>query len=228
MILGDIIKEYRQKNHLSLQDFAKLINSSRSYVHMLEKNINPATGKPINPSIETLRLIANAMNMDIEDLLKQLDEEQIIYLDENEFKKQFSKENKGISIPVLGRIPAGIPIEAVEEVLDYEEIPIEMTRGGKEYFGLKIVGDSMYPEYLEDDVLIILKQDDCENGDDCVVMVNGNDATFKRVYKNTDGIILQPLNNTYPPMIYNNKQIEELPVKILGIVDEIRRKKRKK
>lgn len=137
-------------------------------------------------------------------------------------------KTKGIRVPVLGRIPAGIPIEAIEEVLDYEEIPIEMTRGGKEYFGLKIVGDSMYPEYLEDDVLIILKQDDCENGDDCVVMVNGNDATFKRVYKNTDSIILQPLNNAYPPMIYNNKQIEELPVKILGIVDEIRRKKRKK
>ncbi len=69
---------------------------------------------------------------------------------------------------------------------------------------------------------------DCESGDDCVVMVNGNDGTFKRVFKNENGIILQPLNPSYSPIIYNNEQIETLPVKIIGIVEEIRRKKRKR
>ena len=86
----------------------------------------------------------------------------------------------------------------------------------------------MFPEYLDGDTLILLKQDNCESGDDCVVMVNGNDGTFKRVFKNENVIILQPLNNQYSPMSYTNKEIEELPVRILGIVEEIRRKKRRK
>ena len=103
-----------------------------------------------------------------------------------------------------------------------------MLKGGKQYFGLKVKGDSMYPEYLDGDTLILLKQEDCESGEDCVVMVNGNDGTFKRVFKNENGIILQPLNNSYQPMIYTNEQIENLPVRIIGVVDEIRRKKRRK
>ena len=86
----------------------------------------------------------------------------------------------------------------------------------------------MFPEYLDGDTLILLKQDNCESGDDCVVMVNGNDGTFKRVFKNENGIILQPLNNQYSPMPYTNKEIEELPVRILGVVEEIRRKKRRR
>lgn len=90
MLLGDIIKEYREQHQMSLQDFAELVHTSRSYIHMLEKNYNPATGKPISPSIETLKSIAHAMNIDIEDLLKQLNADQNIYLDELEYHKQFS------------------------------------------------------------------------------------------------------------------------------------------
>jgi repressor LexA len=126
---------------------------------------------------------------------------------------------------VYGTIPAGTPIECIENILDTEEIPLDMLKGGKQFFGLKIKGNSMFPEYIENDVLILEKVEDCENGDDCVVMVNGNDGTFKRVFKNENGVILQPLNPEYQPMIYTNKQIEELPVKVIGKVVELRRKK---
>lgn len=129
---------------------------------------------------------------------------------------------------VYGTIPAGIPMECIEDIIDTEEIPVDMLKGGKQYFGLKVKGDSMEPEYLDGDTLILEKADDCESGDDCVVMVNGNDGTFKRVFKNENGIILQPLNPAYSPIVYSNKQIEKLPVRIIGIVEEIRRKKRKK
>ena len=90
MLLGDIIKQYRTQHQLSLQDFADLIGSSRSYIHMLEKNVNPTTNKPISPSIETLKLLAQAMHMDLDYLLKLLNDNQEIYLDEDEYKKQFS------------------------------------------------------------------------------------------------------------------------------------------
>ena len=229
MLLGDIIKQYREEHQMSLQDFADLIGTSRSYIHMLEKNVNPSTNKPINPSIETLKSLAKAMNMDLDLLLKQLNDEQNIYLDESEYKKQFSSNNSNSAIVFLyGTIPAGIPMECIEDIIDTEEISADMLKGGKQYFGLRVKGDSMEPEYLDGDALILEKADDCESGDDCVVMVNGNDGTFKRVFKNQNGIILQPLNNKYQPIPYTNEQIINLPVRIIGIVEEIRRKKRRK
>lgn len=133
--------------------------------------------------------------------------------------------NLKIAYLFYGRIPAGIPLEMIEDVIDYEEISNDMLKGGKEYFALKVTGDSMFPEYLDGDVLIVLKIEDCESGQDAIVSVNGFDATFKRVFKSDNGITLQPLNNNYPPQFYSNKDIKNMPIKILGIVKQIRRDK---
>ncbi len=158
------------------------------------------------PRIDKIQLLADYFGISKSDLV----ENRI-----NSFKKS--------KIAVLGSIPAGIPLELIEDVIDYEEISEEMLRGDKEYFGLKVKGNSMGPKYLDGDTLIIQKLNDCESGQDCIVMVNGDDGTFKRVIKNKDGIILQPLNPNYEIKFYTNKQIEELPIKILGVVKEIRR-----
>ena len=224
MLLGEIIKEYRAKHNLSLQDFADKIGTSRSYIHMLEKNINPSTNKPINPSIETLKSLANAMDLDVDTLLKKLDDNQLIFLNEEKYKEQFNTSTSTAVVLVYGTIPAGIPMECIEDILDTEEIPASMLKGGKQYFGLKVKGNSMFPAYLNGDTVIFEKVDDCESGQDCVVMVNGNDGTFKRVLKNKNGIILQPLNSEYEPLVFTNEQINNLPVKIIGIAKEIRRK----
>ena len=132
--------------------------------------------------------------------------------------------NQSAVVLVYGTIPAGIPMECIEDILDTEEIPASMLKGGKQYFGLKVKGNSMFPTYLNGDTVIFEKVDDCESGQDCVVMVNGNDGTFKRVLKNENGIILQPLNSEYEPLVFTNEQINNLPVKIIGIAKEIRRK----
>lgn len=127
-------------------------------------------------------------------------------------------------IPVLGSIPAGIPIELIQDIIDYEDISEDMLRGGKEYFALKVKGNSMWPKYLDGDTIIVLKQDNCESGEDCIVMVNGNDGTFKRVIKKDTGIILEPINQQeYNSVSYSNEDIEKLPVRILGVVKELRR-----
>ena len=133
------------------------------------------------------------------------------------------KLNRGNKIPIFAKIPAGIPIELIEDVIDYEELDPKMFTGDKEYFGVRVSGDSMYPEYRDKDILIVQKTSDCESGQDCIVMINGNDGTFKRVKKTEEGIILQPLNPNYEIKFYSNKEIEELPIKIIGIVKEIRR-----
>lgn len=129
------------------------------------------------------------------------------------------------TIKVYGTIPAGIPVEAIEDVVDTEEIPTAWLQGDREYFALRIKGDSMYPQYLEGDIVIFRKTDTCETGDDCVVYVNGQDATFKRVKRLDDGtIILQPLNANYAPYTLSAQQVRELPVTVGGVAVELRRK----
>jgi len=136
-------------------------------------------------------------------------------------------EVRVLRIPVLGHIPAGIPIGAIEDVLDYEEAPLDWGAGGREYFALKVRGDSMSPEYVDGDVVIFLATNDCESGDDCAVIINGDDATFKKVVRHMDGIVLQPINNKYAPAFYSNAEIGNLPVRVIGVAEEIRRKLRK-
>ena len=135
------------------------------------------------------------------------------------------EQKKGIRVPVLGTIPAGIPIEAIEDILDYEEIPSSWGKGGQEYFALKLQGDSMSPKYLENDVVIFLSSSSCDSGDDCAVIINGDNATFKRVIKQINGVTIQPLNTDgHVPTFYSNEDVESLPVRVIGIAKEIRRK----
>lgn len=92
-------------------------------------------------------------------------------------------ESSAFKIPVLGVIPAGTPIEAVEDILDYEDISEDMARRGN-YFALKVRGDSMLPTVKDGDVVIVRQQEDAESGQICVVMINGYDATLKEIKKN--------------------------------------------
>lgn len=126
-------------------------------------------------------------------------------------------------IPVLGRVAAGTPIEAVEDILDYEEIDAHTAASG-EHFALQIKGQSMEPRIKDGDVVIVQKQDDCDSGDVAVVLVNGDEATVKRIKKEPEGIMLIPNNPSYEPKFYSNAEIENLPVKILGKVVELRAK----
>lgn len=224
MYIGEIIKKYRTENELSQRAFANRTSLSPSYINTLEKIYNPKTGKPYSVTTDVAIELANAMNLKIEKLLSKLNNDQEFTINEN---KKTNSSNSAI-VFVYGTIPAGIPMECIEDIIDTEEISQDMLKGGKQYFGLRVKGNSMEPDYLDGDTLILEKADNCESGDDCVVMVNGNDGTFKRVFKNENGIILQPLNPSYTPMSYTNEQIENLPVRIIGIVEEIRRKKRKK
>lgn len=133
------------------------------------------------------------------------------------------QKQKGIAIPVLGHVAAGIPIEMIEDIIDTEEIPEDMARHG-EFFALKIKGDSMTPSINNSDVVIVRQQEDAENGDIVIATVNGNDAVCKRLKKYSDGISLISLNPAYEPLYFNTSEIQEAPVKIIGKVVELRRK----
>lgn len=134
-----------------------------------------------------------------------------------------NKKTKGVLIKVLGSVPAGIPIEAVEDVIDHEEIAERLAETG-EFFGLRIKGDSMSPKIDNGDVVIVKQQPDVESGEIAIVIINGQDATCKRVLKNDDGIMLAPINPVYSPVHYSSEKIKNLPVRIVGKVIELRRK----
>ena len=132
-------------------------------------------------------------------------------------------ENEPCVIKVLGRVAAGIPIEASEDVIGEEMITQKMAESG-EYFGLRISGNSMEPEIHHGSIVIVRQQDDVENGDIAIVLINGGEATCKKIEKFDNGIMLVPFNKEYPEKFYTNEEIENLPVRILGKVVEQRKK----
>ena len=129
---------------------------------------------------------------------------------------------KGVKIPVLGEVIAGLPIEAIEDILDYEEISEDMASKG-EYFGLKVKGDSMEPMFFAGDIVIVRQQPTADSGDIVIALVNGDESTIKKFKLLDDGLMLIPANPAYEPMYYTRKQVIELPVQIIGKVVELRR-----
>lgn len=138
-------------------------------------------------------------------------------------ERSYSIKKKGITINVLGRVAAGIPIEAIEDIIDQEEITEEMAKTGT-FFGLQIHGDSMEPRITDGDVVIVRKQDDAESGDIVIATINGDEATCKRLRKYRDGIELIANNPTYKPLFFTNDEIINKPVRIIGRVVELRAK----
>lgn len=218
MKLNDLIKKYRFSNNLSLRAFAKKSGLSYGYIYMLEKNINPKTQKPIKPTLEAIKGVANGLDVSVDDLLKMLDDDQEFIINADN-----TYHNDVKQIPLLGKIAAGYPTQMFADVIDYIDIPADMARGNKELFALKTTGKSMEPNFIEGDILIFEKTDNCENGQFCAVAVNGDDATFKKVTKTDAGIMLQPLNPAFETKFYTNDQIDSLPVTIIGVLKQIRR-----
>ena len=126
-------------------------------------------------------------------------------------------------IPVLGEVAAGIPIDAIENIVDYEEIDSALASTG-ELFGLRVKGHSMEPRICDGDTVIVRQQPDVDSGEFAVVLVNGSEATVKKIKKSPNGLGLIPLNPAYAPTYYTPDEIENLPVSIVGKVVELRGK----
>ncbi len=129
----------------------------------------------------------------------------------------------GNRIPILGTVVAGQPAYAAENIVGWEEVTDKMSMQGK-LFALKAKGSSMEPEFKEGDIVIVREQPDIESGDIAVVLINGDEATLKKVKKDPNGLFLYAFNQAvYEPHFYSNNDIETLPVRIVGRVIENRR-----
>ena len=202
--LSDNLKTLRQAKGVYQKDVANWLGIDRTTYVKYERGQS-------SPDHDVLLELANYFSVSVDYLLGKSDTPAV-------------SQQKGVKIPVLGRVVAGIPIEAVEEILDYEEISADMAAHG-EYFALQVFGQSMEPKFSEGDVVIVRRQPDVDSGDIAIVMINGEEATIKKVKKLPDGIMLIASNTAvYEPTFYSKKEIDELPVVILGKVVELRAK----
>ena len=160
------------------------------------------------PRIDKIELMANYFGISKADLVE---------------RRTTKTPSKGVTINVLGRVAAGLPIEAVENIIDTEEISEELAKTG-EFFGLLINGDSMTPNICNGDIVIVRQQEDAESNEVVIATINGTDAVCKRLRKYKDGIELLSNNPSYEPLYFSNEEVERKPVRIIGKVIELRRK----
>ena len=199
--VGQRIFEARKRRKISRKEVADFLQVHETTIKRYED------GNTKKLPTDRLEKIAKYLNTSIEYLMGW----------EEEQKPQ------GIKIPVLGTVAAGIPISAVEDILDYEEIPQTWKNQG-EFFGLRIKGDSMKPDINDGDTVIVKQQPTANNGDIIIALVNGDDATCKKFEKLDNGIILISNNSEYSPMYFSNEEVNTKPVVIIGKVVELRRK----
>ena len=197
----ELVKKLTEEQGMSMSELARRVGTAKSAI---SRYFNGTREFPLNKVEE----FASALHTTPDFLLGM------------EYEPQ---TQQGLQIPVLGNVAAGIPISAVEDILDYEEIPQSWKSQG-EFFGLRIKGDSMEPRMESGDVVIVKQQSDANSGDTVIVLVNGDDATCKKLQKTDNGIMLVSTNPKYPPMFYSNDEIVTKPVVILGKVVELRQK----
>lgn len=205
------LKFLRENKKISKNKLGEMVGVNQSTIGRWESN-------EITPSIDNVEEVARALNVALPDILiKDLsfDNAELIDL-----------PSDNVKIPVFGTIKAGIPVECQSDIIDYIDIPKKWTRGNKEFYGLELSGDSMYPKYNDKDIVIFEKNNDVQsyNGKDVAVMINRTESTFKKIKVTEQGIILQPYNPDYDIMTFSKKQVEELPITVIGIARERRTK----
>lgn len=186
----NIIYELRQKSGLSQQKLAALCGVHQTAISQWEKGRT-------SPDTESLLELSRIFDVSTDYLLG-------------------ASEDIG-KVPVLGYVRAGVPVEAVEEILGWEQ-----TENCNGCFALRISGDSMEPRFCGGDVIIVEPCASVESGDIAVVIVGGESATVKKIVKKGRSLSLVPLNNAYEPLVFTARQVEQLPVTIIGRVKELR------
>ena len=164
----------------------------------------------IYPRIDKIEILANYFDIKKSDLVENKEKTDIL-------------GNTVIAIPVLGTVKAGYDYLAQENLIGTVDVETSLVGNGEDYFALKIHGDSMSPVLVEDDIVIIKKQNDFESGDIVVAIINGNEATIKKGKKSDSSILLQPLNSAYEPLIFTYEEMKSIPVTIVGIVKQLKR-----
>ena len=191
MTIGDVIRAYRERESLSQRQFALRCGLSNGYIAMLERNVNPSTGKPIEPGIIQVRSIAHAMGLTLDELVRMVDGNIRVSL-RDDVKR--IEDVEPYRVPLIGEVAAGVPILAEQHDGGYVKSPFDAD------FALTISGDSMTPTFLDGDLIYIRQQPDIDYDGQVAVVLLDDSATVKHVYKQPNGLLLVSDNPAYKPM----------------------------
>jgi repressor LexA len=216
MTFGEKLKSYRKAAGLTQAQLGAKVHKSAQVISNLERGYT--TGLTAND----YQAIANSLNIPLSELIEghqDLNKPAIRNI------PYASVPHITYRIPVLGRVAAGEPIYADEDIIGYERIDEKFANDGYDYFALRIAGQSMEPSILDGDTVIVRRQDFIEDGQIAVVLIDGEDATVKEVKKVSDGIMLIAHNPAvFSPRVFTKEEIESKPVQIIGrVIQSIRR-----
>jgi repressor LexA len=203
------IKRFLKENNMTQSDLANKIGIAKSTMSdYMNYRAKPGAGV-----LEKMAAIFGVSKADIDTTYKDtraeiIDGELVLVEDPSEY-------NVEPKIPIIGKIAAGTPIEAIQNVVDRIRPPYDTTRT-QDLFGLVVNGDSMNKIVQNGYYAVLRKQEDVENGEIAAVIVNGNYATLKKVYKFTDLLVLEPCSydSSFKDQQYSSANCEE--VKIIG------------
>lgn len=208
MDLRDILRNRRLELGLTMKQVADSVGVSEGTISKWE------SGNISSMRLDKAFAISKVLSLDPRLLMGQ---------DEDELETEMDERPDSIWIPVLGRVAAGFPNVMNEETLGFEPIDYDLAESGR-FFALRIAGDSMEPEIKKGATAVVRCQQDVDNGDVCIVAINGDEATCKRMQKTDSGIMLVSTNPMYPPMYFSSKDCKEKPITIIGRVMEVRTK----
>ena len=217
MTVGELIKDFRTKYNVTMDDFAQMSGLSKGYISMLEKNENPRTKLPIMPTTKTLEAVAKAFGISVSELMNRLNENNIS-------KAHFSPAERTVIIPVIGTVRAGVGGLALEYNMGYETVDAHMLYGYDvdDFFYLTVKGDSMVPRLYEDDLVLVRKQSNIDSGSYGIVTIDDEEGVVKIVQYDKNSITLISQNHNYPPRVFSGNDMKR--VKIIGKVIESKSK----
>lgn len=208
MKLGDFVTLYRDSHDLSQRQFANICGLSNGYISMLEKGINPNTGKPLTPTLKQLKKLAQGMSMTLAELFEKCEDMPVdMQSDEPIVPTGFDPMPATKTVPRIGRIACGDPITAEENIDGYDSTLDSWNAD----FTLLCVGDSMAPKIVDGDVVAIRSQPTVENGEIAAVRVE-NEATLKQVFFRGKYLELRPINPNYESLMFFEEEMNQVHI----------------
>ena len=207
MTTGERIKQLRLQHGLTQEELGARLGVQRAAVQKYEK------GTVKNIKRDALLRLAEVLETTPEYLLGW-----------DEMPKNvipISAEDL-VHIPVIGRVAAGLSCFAEDNIVDYETVLRSDISKAEKYAFLRVIGDSMYPVFMEGDLVLVQVQESVDSGTYAVVTVDNEDGVIKRIVYGTDFIELQSVNPMYPPRRFENEDV--MRIRVFGAVKEVKRK----
>ena len=206
--IGERLKKAREEKKISLEEAGKKIGVNKTTIMRWEN------GKTEKFKIYALESLANLYGVNSQWLTNDIS---------TKYNYNNASNASTISVPILGTVKAGYDYLANDNYIGSIIVEKRLAENPEDLFALKVHGDSMSPTFIEDDIVVIKKQENFKNGEIVIVLIDSEEATIKKVYKTETGIELRAINPYYPPRIFTNEDVKKIPVKIIGVVKQLKR-----